>query len=93
MKDLKTGKTFVAFNTHLDHVSKDARRNGMKLILERMARYAQGRPVFLTGDMNATLKSVPSTWRSGRRTSIAPAERSDAAGGPTQSPPPTCGKL
>ncbi len=59
MKDLKTGKTFVAFNTHLDHVSKDARRNGMKLILERMARYAQGRPVFLTGDMNATPEKRP----------------------------------
>jgi len=59
MKDLKTGKTFVAFNTHLDHVSKDARRNGMKLILERMARYAQGRPVFLTGDMNATPDKCP----------------------------------
>ena len=59
MKDLKTGKTFVTFNTHLDHVSKDARHNGMKLILERMARYAQGRPVFLTGDMNATPDKCP----------------------------------
>jgi len=53
LKDLESGKTFVYFNTHLDHMSKDARKNGMKLILSRMAQYAQGRPVFLTGDMNA----------------------------------------
>lgn len=59
MKDRRTGKTFVTFNTHLDHISQEARKNGMKLILERMARYAQGRPVFLTGDMNATPEKRP----------------------------------
>ncbi|MDD4442899.1 MAG: DUF4965 domain-containing protein [Kiritimatiellia bacterium] len=59
MKDLKTGKTFVCFNTHLDHMSKEARRNGMALILARMARVAQGRPVLLTGDMNATPEKRP----------------------------------
>ncbi|MBP7636804.1 MAG: endonuclease/exonuclease/phosphatase family protein, partial [Kiritimatiellae bacterium] len=59
MKDLKTGKTFVCFNTHLDHMSKEARRNGMALILARMARYAQGRPVLLTGDMNAMPEKRP----------------------------------
>lgn len=53
VKDRKSGKKFVYFNTHLDHMSKEAREQGMKLILSRMAHYAQGRPVFLTGDMNA----------------------------------------
>ena len=53
MKDRLSGKSFVYFNTHLDHMSQAARKNGMGLILARMAQCAQGRPVFLTGDMNA----------------------------------------
>ncbi|MDR2849887.1 MAG: DUF4965 domain-containing protein, partial [Verrucomicrobiota bacterium] len=61
MKDLKSGKTFVYFNTHLDHISKEAREKGMRLILSRMAQYAQGRPVFLTGDMNAYPDSRPAS--------------------------------
>jgi len=59
IKDRRSGKAFVYFNTHLDHLSQEARKNGMKLILSRMARYAQGRPVFLTGDMNATPDQRP----------------------------------
>ena len=57
--DLKTGKEFVWFNTHLDHMSEPAREKGLALILSRVTRLAQGRPVFLTGDMNATPESAP----------------------------------
>jgi endonuclease/exonuclease/phosphatase family metal-dependent hydrolase len=53
MTDKLSGKSFMFFNTHLDHISKEAREQGMRLILARMAQLAQGRPVFLTGDMNA----------------------------------------
>jgi endonuclease/exonuclease/phosphatase family metal-dependent hydrolase len=59
MGDRKTGKEFFYFNTHLDHMSALARKNGMALILKRMATIAKGKPVFLTGDMNATPGSEP----------------------------------
>jgi len=54
LMERKSGKEFVHFNTHLDHMSEAARENGMALILKRMPQIAQGRPVILTGDMNAT---------------------------------------
>ncbi len=59
LADRKTGREFFLFNTHLDHVSAAARENGIALILKRMMKLAQGRPVLLTGDMNATPGSVP----------------------------------
>lgn len=60
MTDTKTGKPFALFNTHLDHLSAEARVNGMKLILERMRTLApQGWPTFLTGDMNCDDASEP----------------------------------
>ena len=59
MADRETGREFMWFNTHLDHRSSLARENGMDLILERMRKIAQGRPVFLTGDMNATPETEP----------------------------------
>lgn len=59
MKDRVTGLDFAHFNTHLDHMSAAARENGMALILKRMPQLAQGRPVFLTGDMNATPGTPP----------------------------------
>jgi len=59
MADRKSGREFVLFNTHLDHMSELARVNGMTLILKRMTSFAQGRPVLLTGDMNATPEAAP----------------------------------
>ena len=55
LKDKKTGKEFVHFNTHLDHKSEDARRNGAALIMSRMDDIAKGLPCFLTGDMNCRI--------------------------------------
>ncbi|NLG13873.1 MAG: endonuclease/exonuclease/phosphatase family protein [Lentisphaerae bacterium] len=52
LKDKKNGKEFVFFNTHLDHVSEEARVKGSALILERWDSIAKGLPCFLTGDMN-----------------------------------------
>ena len=57
--DRRTGREFVHFNTHLDHMSAAAREHGMALILTRMPQIAQGRPVILTGDMNATPGAAP----------------------------------
>lgn len=48
--DKQSGKTFVAMNTHLDHVSEEARKNGVRLINEFAAKLDC--PVFVTGDFN-----------------------------------------
>ena len=34
VKDLKTGKVFFAFNTHFDHIGKEARRQSAHLLLK-----------------------------------------------------------
>jgi endonuclease/exonuclease/phosphatase family metal-dependent hydrolase len=59
MTDRKTGKAFVYFNTHLDHVSPTAKENGMALILKRIKAIDKGIPVLLTGDMNSGPDSKP----------------------------------
>ena len=57
LKDKKTGKEFVHLNTHLDHRSEEARRNGAALIMSRMDDIAKGLPCFLTGDMNCRINT------------------------------------
>lgn len=53
MKDKKTGNKFYFVNTHLDHVGKEAQKNGLKLIVDRIAKInPQGYPMVLTGDFN-----------------------------------------
>ncbi len=59
MTDRKTGKSFVYFNTHLDHMSPAAREHGMALILKRIKAVDKGIPILLTGDMNAGPESKP----------------------------------
>jgi endonuclease/exonuclease/phosphatase family metal-dependent hydrolase len=59
-KDLKTSKTFLVFNTHLDHIGELARTNGLKLILSKMEELnTQNDPVIFMGDFN----SEPTTDR------------------------------
>ena len=48
----ETGKRFAALNTHLDHVSEEARVNGAKLIAQKINSLGCI-PVFCTGDFNA----------------------------------------
>lgn len=52
LKDRQSGKTFVAVNTHMDHVGTEARRRGALLIIDSIARIAAGVPAVLTGDFN-----------------------------------------
>lgn len=60
LKDRKSGKTFCFANTHTDHKSALARKNGMLLIIERMREFAPpGTPVVFTGDHNCTETSEP----------------------------------
>ena len=53
MKDKKTGNKFYFVNTHLDHKGAEAQKNGLKLIVDRIADInPQGYPMILTGDFN-----------------------------------------
>ena len=51
LKDKATGKQFVVFNTHLDHVSEEARINGIQVVLDKIQEFG-GYPAFLMGDFN-----------------------------------------
>ena len=56
LKDKKTGKCYVHYNTHLDHVGPVAQKEGAKLIAERCAKYPDMAAV-ITGDFNVTPES------------------------------------
>jgi len=55
--------TFYVFNTHLDHDSLDARKNGIKLILRKMHEITQNSyPIIFTGDLNAIEAAEEIKW-------------------------------
>lgn len=80
MKDKSTGKKFYFVNTHLDHKGKEAQKNGLKLIVERIAEInPDGYPMVLTGDFNmepddSNLADIDSKMQSVRKI----AEKTDA---------------
>ena len=80
MKDKRTGKKFYLVNTHLDHKGKEAQKNGLKLIVERIAEInPDGYPMILTGDFNmepdnSNLVDLDSKMQSVRKV----AEKTDA---------------
>lgn len=53
LKDKESKKEVFFINTHLDHVGKAARQEGVTLLLERAKEYAKGKPVIITGDFNS----------------------------------------
>lgn len=52
LKEKTTEKEFVVFNTHLDHVSDEARIKGIQVVLDKIAEFG-GLPAVLMGDLNA----------------------------------------
>lgn len=54
LKDKKTGKIFMAVNTHFDHVGKMARRESAKLIMQKIQEIVGDKPAVVTGDFNIT---------------------------------------
>lgn len=52
-RDRKTKKIFFAFNTHFDHIGKEARKESAKLVLQKVKEIAGSTPAFVTGDFNA----------------------------------------
>ena len=73
MKDKKTGKKFYFVNTHLDHKGTEAQKNGLKLIVDRIAEInPDGLPMILTGDFNIepknpALKDLDARMQSARK--------------------------
>lgn len=55
LRDKASGKEFIAMNTHLDHVSVEARKNGVRLINEFAKKLDC--PVVITGDFNIPEKT------------------------------------
>ena len=52
LKDKQSGKELVVFNTHLDHVSDEARINGINVVLEKIQQFGN-LPSIIMGDFNA----------------------------------------
>ena len=70
LKQKNTNKEFLVFNTHLDHVSDEARINGIKVVLDKINELGDV-PSYLMGDLNATpnsktLKSVYEYFEDGQ---------------------------
>lgn len=59
LKDIKTGKKIAFFNTHLDNDGQVARREGIRLILQRIAKEAPGLPAIITADYNCSDGEAP----------------------------------
>lgn len=53
------GASFIHANTHLDHISDQARLEGARLILRQLAERAGKLPVVITGDFNCDPGSQP----------------------------------
>ncbi len=53
----KSGRELFFINTHLDHVGRVARSEGVKLLFARVAELGAGRPVIMTGDFNSDPES------------------------------------
>lgn len=56
-RDRRSGRCFDYFNTHLDHVSNDARVRGAQVIGDIVANRLRGMPAIVGGDMNCTADS------------------------------------
>lgn len=52
LKENASGKEFVVFNTHLDHVSDEARINGINVVLDKIEQFGS-LPSMIMGDFNA----------------------------------------
>ena len=57
-RDRQSGKEFQYLNTHLDHVGKTARAEGVKLIVHSLKEglLSDNIPVIVGGDMNSTIE-------------------------------------
>lgn len=59
LRDKQSGREVAYFNTHLDHIGVTARREGSRLILERLQEIAPDVPAIITGDFNCPPDDEP----------------------------------
>ncbi|MBK7429264.1 MAG: endonuclease/exonuclease/phosphatase family protein [Saprospiraceae bacterium] len=52
LRNRKTGKQFIVYNTHFDHVGKMARTESFKLIANQAKANATSMPAIIMGDLN-----------------------------------------
>ena len=52
-KQVSSGKIFYHFNTHFDHIGKEARKNSALMLLQKVKDIAGNTPAVITGDFNA----------------------------------------
>lgn len=57
------------FNTHLDHISDEARINGIRVVLDKIAQFG-GKPSIIMGDFNA--KENSETYKMATETLTTP---------------------
>ncbi len=57
LENKQTKERYVHLNTHLDHVSPEARENQMKVLLTKVNEFVGKYPIVLTGDFNDTVDS------------------------------------
>ncbi len=62
-KSKVTGKQFLVFNTHFDHIGVEARKNSASIIRNKIEEMTKGinLPVILTGDFNLAPEEEPIT--------------------------------
>ena len=59
LKDKSSGRDFWYFNTHLDHVGQEARKNSVLLLCRLIDEMVpKGTPVLLGGDLNSSIEST-----------------------------------
>jgi endonuclease/exonuclease/phosphatase family metal-dependent hydrolase len=57
--DVRSKKTFFVFNTHFDHIGKEARRESARLLKQKVKDIAGNNPVIITGDLNSKPSDDP----------------------------------
>lgn len=57
LKQISDGRELAVFNTHLDHISEEARVKGIRLILKKLTEFG-GMPCVIMGDLNDFENSV-----------------------------------
>jgi endonuclease/exonuclease/phosphatase family metal-dependent hydrolase len=58
-RDLKSKKTFFVFNTHFDHMGKEARRESAKFLLRKVKALSNNTAAIVTGDFNSIPADEP----------------------------------
>lgn len=59
LKDKQTGQIILMANTHLDHVSSEAREDQSVILLAQLKSIAGNAPLYITGDYNFEPNSEP----------------------------------